>query len=120
MKMDPPGDSNQSTPLGSVSMGVPAGGLNRNNNNANPMKAPFGIAVPPPPGPPGPPGSLPSPGGSLSPGAPPFPPRMRLSDFSSHNNGDTAANLANHIRALKAETARLKHQLSSGKKLQRV
>ncbi len=48
-------------------------------------------------------------------GMPLMPPRMRLSDFSKQNNGDTAANLANHIRALKAECARLKQQLSTGK-----
>jgi coiled-coil domain-containing protein 6 len=40
----------------------------------------------------------------------------RISDFSSNGNGsDTAANLANHIRALKGECARLKKQLSVGK-----
>ena len=38
-----------------------------------------------------------------------------LSEFSSKGNGDTATNLANHIRALKTECAKLKHQLSHAK-----
>lgn len=43
------------------------------------------------------------------------PPAPPLSEFSSKGNGDTAANLANHIRALKCECARLKQQLSIAK-----
>ena len=55
---------------------------------------------------------LPGGGGNLPSGGGP-PPR---GDFSSKGNGlDTAANLANNIRALKAECARLKHQLSIAK-----
>ena len=38
-----------------------------------------------------------------------------LSEFSSKGNGDTATNLANHIRALKTECAKLRHQLSHAK-----
>ena len=37
-----------------------------------------------------------------------------LNDFN-YGSGDTAANLANNIRALKQECVRLKHQLISGK-----
>ena len=44
-----------------------------------------------------------------------LPPAPPLSDFRSKGNEDTAVNLANHIRALKAETARLKQQLSLAK-----
>jgi len=43
------------------------------------------------------------------------PPAPPLSEFCSKGNGDTAANLANHIRALKAECSRLKQQLSIAK-----
>merc|ERR1719210_2715890 len=46
---------------------------------------------------------------SSTPFAPP------LSEFSSKGNGDTATNLANHIRALKTECAKLRHQLSIAK-----
>lgn len=38
-----------------------------------------------------------------------------LSEFSSSSGGDTAASLANNIRSLKAECARLKQQLNIGK-----
>ena len=51
----------------------------------------------------------PSSAGTSTPFAPP------LSEFSSKGNGDTATNLANHIRALKTECAKLKHQLSHAK-----
>ena len=37
-----------------------------------------------------------------------------MNDFN-YGSGDTAANLANNIRALKQECVRLKHQLISGK-----
>ena len=59
------------------------------------------------------PSSLPGP-----PSAPLIVPPPSLEHFASktsNSNGDTATNLANHIRVLKAETARLKHQLSHAK-----
>ncbi len=44
------------------------------------------------------------------------PPSPRsLNDMSSASNGDTAANLANNIHALRMEVARLKKQLEAGK-----
>ena len=60
------------------------------------------------------PSSLPGP-----PTGPPLivpPPSLEhFASKTSNSNGDTATNLANHIRVLKAETARLKHQLSHAK-----
>ena len=60
------------------------------------------------------PSSLPGP-----PTGPPLivpPPSLEhFTSKTSNSNGDTATNLANHIRVLKAETARLKHQLSHAK-----